>query len=65
MVIVHACLLLLSMRGSTACYFRARSLEQDPEWISTVLHPEQLHQKAEHNDEYAEPQVYADPLLVR
>jgi hypothetical protein len=51
-----------SCLGSTF-FCLLRRLEQQVEWVSAVLHLEQLHKQAEHNDEHRKPEVYRDTLL--
>lgn len=38
-------------------------LEQDREWVSTILNPEQTHKEAKDYDEYTEPEVDAYTLF--
>lgn len=40
-------------------------LEKQREGVSAILHPEQLHQQAEHYNQHTEPKVDPDTLLDR
>ena len=59
-------LLLVLRRVASHCpadHPSADRLEQQVEGVPAVLHLEQLHEQAEHNDEHRQPEVHGDTLL--